>query len=211
MVRIVVKDTGSGISPEDLQRIFDPFFTTKAPGRGTGLGLFITRNIVTAHHGMLDVSSELGRGTKAVVTLPPAPAPNGEQGAGRHADRAEGRRLSLLVVDDETRFLDSLRLALDVTAESDGAKALALVVENPTRFDAVVCDLAMPGVDGPAFYEKMKELGVAARFVLMTGGAYTERAADFIAAGHCPSIAKPFLVAELLGLLETITRDRSAS
>ena len=71
-VEILVRDTGSGIRPEDLNRIFDPFFTTKEPGAGTGLGLSIAYGIVRDHNGSLDVTSAAGHGTEFHVVLPTA-------------------------------------------------------------------------------------------------------------------------------------------
>lgn len=71
-VEVIVRDTGSGIRPEHLDRIFDPFFTTKEPGAGTGLGLSIAYGIIRNHDGAIDVSSTLGAGTEFRVILPPA-------------------------------------------------------------------------------------------------------------------------------------------
>jgi signal transduction histidine kinase len=70
MVTIVVSDTGSGMPEEDLQKAFTPFFTTKAIGKGTGLGLFISRETVQAHGGTLTLESEVGKGTTVVISLP---------------------------------------------------------------------------------------------------------------------------------------------
>jgi len=67
---ISVEDSGSGISEEVRQRMFEPFFTTKEAGQGTGLGLSIARDIVVEHGGFIDVSSELGSGSRFVVHLP---------------------------------------------------------------------------------------------------------------------------------------------
>ncbi len=67
---VKIKDSGSGISPENLSRISDPFFTTKAPGEGTGLGLSITYKIIKDHGGSIEVHSDLGKGTEFVVLLP---------------------------------------------------------------------------------------------------------------------------------------------
>lgn len=64
-----IEDTGSGISEENLKRIFDPFFTTKGPGKGTGLGLSISRNIVDLHKGLIEIKSQVGKGTKIIITL----------------------------------------------------------------------------------------------------------------------------------------------
>jgi two-component system NtrC family sensor kinase len=71
-VALVVTDTGDGIPPEDLPRVFDPLYTTKPPGKGTGLGLPILREIVLAHGGTVRLESRAGEGTTAVVLLPPA-------------------------------------------------------------------------------------------------------------------------------------------
>lgn len=67
---VEIKDTGCGISDENLTRIGDPFFTTKAPGQGTGLGLFITYSILEEHHGAISVESQLNKGTIFTVKLP---------------------------------------------------------------------------------------------------------------------------------------------
>ena len=69
-VQVVVRDDGTGISPEILSRLFEPFLTTKETGRGVGLGLAISRSILERHNGSIDVQSELGRGTTFTVTLP---------------------------------------------------------------------------------------------------------------------------------------------
>ena len=70
VVRITVRDDGTGISPEILPRIFEPFLTTKETGRGVGLGLAISRSILERHNGNIEVQSEVGRGTTFTVTLP---------------------------------------------------------------------------------------------------------------------------------------------
>ncbi|MCC6139637.1 MAG: hypothetical protein IT389_03365 [Nitrospira sp.] len=70
MVTIIVSDTGSGMPEEDLQKAFTPFFTTKAIGKGTGLGLFISRETVQAHGGTLTLESTVGKGTTVVISLP---------------------------------------------------------------------------------------------------------------------------------------------
>lgn len=70
MARVVIRDTGHGISEEDLPKIFDPFYTTKDVGQGTGLGLFITHDIILRHQGAIRVKSSPGQGTTFTVTIP---------------------------------------------------------------------------------------------------------------------------------------------
>jgi signal transduction histidine kinase len=70
VVAIAVQDTGLGMPEADVQKAFEPFFTTKAVGKGTGLGLFLSRETVVAHGGELSIKSEMGRGTTVTMTLP---------------------------------------------------------------------------------------------------------------------------------------------
>lgn len=69
-IRVSITDTGPGIPPETLDRIFDRYFTTKKPGEGTGLGLFVTKNLVETMGGDISVMSRNGGGTTFTVTLP---------------------------------------------------------------------------------------------------------------------------------------------
>jgi hypothetical protein len=77
-IEVEVKDTGSGIPEENLERIFDPFFTTKETGHGVGLGLAISYGIIREHKGMLSVESEVGKGTTFIVRLPITTSLNGK-------------------------------------------------------------------------------------------------------------------------------------
>jgi len=156
-VVVTIADNGAGISPAVLSRIWDPFFTTKEEGVGTGLGLSVVHSIVTEHGGVVDVHSELERGTEFTVRLPMVAAP--EKGdalttTGEVSLPPAGgdvlplaRALDILVVDDEaaiisflTRFLTSRGHA--VVGASDGLRALRIAEQF--TFDVVVCDVHMP-------------------------------------------------------------------
>src|SRR5438270_3261286 len=84
---IEIADTGQGIPPENLARIYDPFFTTKSSKKGTGLGLSITYGIVQEHHGIIEVESAVGRGTRFRLEFPSVP--------GRASKLAERSRQAL--------------------------------------------------------------------------------------------------------------------
>lgn len=87
-LRLLVSDTGDGIPAELREKIFDPFFTTKDEGKGVGLGLAVVYGIIEAHHGDIQVDSEIGKGTTFTVTLPfengSGPLPDGERKKGTH-------------------------------------------------------------------------------------------------------------------------------
>ncbi len=190
-VSITVSDSGAGIAPENLPRIFDPFFTTKPAGLGTGLGLWVCHNIVTALGGSLQVSSEVGTGTTFTVVLPaarPADAPRREERGGR-------TRRRLLVVDDEPLVAATVRRQLaaefEVDAASGAADALARI--GGRRYDAVLCDVTMEGPNGLDFVEELRRRAPElAEHVLLVSGGASAAVADRLSASGVPWIAKPF-------------------
>ena len=206
-VLLAITDDGCGIEPANLGKIYDPFYTTKEPGRGTGLGLFVSKRIVESAGGTMRIVSEAPRGTRVEVRLPAA-AVSARPLTPKPAPPALPRipqRLRLLVVDDEPSLLHSLKLVLEdsheVTICQRSPDAIALVRSDPTRFDVILCDLSMPDIDGVAFHHHLQELGIEDRFVLMTAGAFTARGEAFLREATCRQVAKPFTPDTLLALL----------
>ena len=103
-VKLVVSDTGTGISPAILERIFDPYFTTKEKGKGTGLGLAVVHGIVKSHHGEITVDSVVGKGTTVTVFLPVS----GDDASENGVDKPVIPRGSehILLVDDEKDLVE---------------------------------------------------------------------------------------------------------
>lgn len=145
-----VKDTGVGISAQDLPRIFDPFFTTKEVGKGTGLGLSTVYGIVEQHSGWLRVDSELGRGTEFEIWLPRVasakPQPKHTPGS---LEQYRGTE-TILIVEDEasvravvSKFLR--RLGYRVIEAHDGEAAMALWDQHKHEIQLLLADLVMPG------------------------------------------------------------------
>jgi UPF0271 protein len=209
-----VSDNGEGISPEVLPRIFDPFFTTKPNGVGTGLGLSICHGIVATLGGQVTVHSEPGEGTTFRVALPTNDAPE-TPGPSRTSDvptAPSARRARVLVVDDEVPIANTLQELLatehDVVAVTSGREALDAVRTNPP-FDFVLCDLMMPGMSGIDLYDRLREArpGLERRIVFMTGGAFTARAAEFLASVDNRRIEKPFS----LKLVERIAEEMAGA
>ncbi len=191
---IEVADNGPGIPAQIRHRIFDAFFTTKAVGSGTGLGLAICHEIVRSLGGTIELESEEGRGTTFRVTLPAAPASAVSvapaTGGGSMA------RACVLIVDDEPLVLSSLRRLLgsfhDVEEVPSGYQALDLV-RSGRRYDAVLCDVMMPGMDGVALAQRLGELAPdqADRLIFLTGGVTSGRAQEALDRTGRPVLDKP--------------------
>jgi CheY-like chemotaxis protein len=215
-VLVHVADNGAGISPSLLGRIWDPFFTTKEEGVGTGLGLSVVHSIVTEHAGVVDVQSELGRGTEFTVRLPVVGAPE-ETDTSVEVPAGEappmdgpplGRALDILVVDDEaaiisflTRFLTSRGHA--VVGASDGMHALRIAEQF--TFDVVVCDLHMPEMDGVELIRRMRMLPSCSgtRYVLSSGdGPGSPMMGRAEALGVDGLLAKPYTIEQLVVVVE---------
>jgi nitrogen-specific signal transduction histidine kinase/CheY-like chemotaxis protein len=206
-VLVEIADSGVGISPDRLPRIFEPFYTTK-PGSGTGLGLSICHGVVTRLGGRIAVDSQAGRGSTFRVFLPPAPAAaEPAEAAAVTPDPLPGR-LRLLVVDDEESVGRALGRILggrhQVAAVTSAREALERI-ERGEQFDGVVCDLMMPEMSGIDLHRALTRSAprLAERMVLMTGGAFTPAAQEFLSESHIPCVEKPF---EADALLEALAR-----
>ena len=211
--RVIVEfsDTGCGIPAENLGRVFEPFFTTKGPG-AAGLGLSVCHGIVGGLGGALSVESVPGQGSTFRVDLPaaagleraPSPVPTTPLPA---------TQLRILIIDDNQSVLYGLARLLEahhVTTCSNGDDALGLLLGKSTH-DVVLCDLMMPGTSGIDIYRRVKaeRPALAARFILTTGGAYTQDAENFLAEVPNPVLYKPFsreALEALIGQLGAIDR-----
>ena len=208
---VEVADSGAGIPPAVLERLFEPFFTTKPQGEGTGLGLSISRGLVEASGGRIEVESAVGRGSTFRVVLPPAPvAAAAATPAAAPAPPALARH-RLLVVDDEPLVARALQRGLardhEVVVETEARAALDRLVADD-RFDAILCDLQMPGMTGPAFREALarRSPATAGKVIFMTGGAMSEGAQRLLDEPGTVWLQKPIDFEELRRILH----DRAA-
>ncbi len=213
-VTLEVADDGPGIAPELLSRIFDPFFTTKPVGAGTGLGLSIVYGIVEKHGGEIRADSGPQYApwrTRFTVELPSA-LTSPESGSPETLQQEEGPRIAaapvgrhVLVVEDEPTVAqlvsDLLREdGIAVQSAIGGQAGLDCVLSGGSqRFDLIVCDLKMPGVDGAAIYEELVRRGHPAkdRLLFITGDTLSRRSLEFLKKHGAPYVAKPFLAEEL--------------
>jgi CheY-like chemotaxis protein/two-component sensor histidine kinase len=207
-IAVEVADDGPGVPKEIASRIFEPFFTTKPPGIGTGLGLSIVYGIVQQHEGEVTLENSASGGARFVIELPVASiaaAATASRTASLMATTAAVRVPSgkILVVEDEPTIA---QLVVDVLREEghhvdavlDSQEGLARI--SRAYFDLVICDLRMPRLDGPAFYDSLVRSGsrLVDHIVFITGDTLAPRTAQFLQETGLPFLAKPFLVQELL-------------
>ncbi|HTN51266.1 MAG TPA: PAS domain S-box protein [Anaeromyxobacter sp.] len=209
-VAIEVADSGEGMSPRVMSHLFEPFFTTKGEGRGTGLGLATSYGIVAQAGGRIQVTSEVGRGSRLTIWLPRAPAGAraGEEFRERPEEVPSGNETVLLVDDDHSvrrtaaRGLE--RLGYRVLEAATPSEALAVAAKHLGPIHALVTDVVMPGQSG---------LELASALL----GANPHLAVLFVS-GHAPEalgaeqpfLAKPFTTGALARRLRELL-DRSGA
>jgi PAS domain S-box-containing protein len=212
-VKLMVRDTGTGMAPEILEKAFDPFFTTKKPGEGAGMGLSVVLGIVKRHGGAITAASEPGQGTTLIIFLPRTAAPAGTPAAQKEAiPKGKGR---ILFVDDEDMqartvppMLESL--GYTVTAKTDASEALSLFRERPNDFDLVMTDQTMPRISGLQLAAEMLRLRPGTPILLCTGFSEVVHEEEARAQGLAGFVMKPFSIGEIAEKIHSVFMARPA-
>jgi signal transduction histidine kinase len=202
-----IEDTGLGIGASDLERVFEPFFTTKEKAGGSGLGLAVAYGIVRQSGGDIQIKSDPGVGTTFTVLLPataassthefaPADETNPTHGMSRLA------RAVVLLIDDDAGVRAALRAVLErrgiQVLSADGATRALELAESHKDLDIIITDVVMPGLRGPELAARLREMGVAAP-VLYVSGYSADDLGDFgIVDPAVHLLQKPFSPVELI-------------
>jgi len=174
-IKLIVADTGHGMSRDVLERIFDPFYTTKTQAKGTGLGLSIAHGIIKNHRGYISVNSIEDVGTTFVILLPRV---DGEEVS--YQNPPEGKIMSgkghILLVDDEVDYVAGMKIALErlgytVTAETDCRKTLDIFRKNPKSFDLLITDQTMPYMTGVRLAQEVLTICPDLPIILCSGSS----------------------------------------
>jgi PAS domain S-box-containing protein len=148
-VMVAVSDTGTGISPENLERVFDPFFTTKEVGKGTGLGLSMVFGFVKQSNGHIKIYSEVGHGTTVKIYLPRATGLSDTPVESLASMSIEGGNETILVVEDDAlvrRYVITQIQSLGYkTLEASRASEALEIIDRPEPIDLLFTDVIMPG------------------------------------------------------------------
>lgn len=205
-VRVAVADTGTGIERQNMRRIFEPYFTTKTDGKGTGLGLSVAYGIVKAHHGFINVESEVGKGTKFITYLPvphhgiepPRPVPEKEK-----VTEAKGHGETVLVVEDDESVQEYVKAMLEangykVLMAQDGVEALQFFREHRGEISMVITDMGLPKMDGTQVMAELKAITPQVKIIFTSGYVDPEAKANAIKAGAADFLPKPCEADEFL-------------
>ena len=213
-IAITVKDSGSGIAEQALNKVFDPFFTTKGVGKGTGMGLSVVHGLVHALGGHIRIVTGPKMGTQITIFLPQEseadalPESTDDAKAGGDIKGA-----MIMVVDDEqamaTMFHEFLSIqGAHIVSFTDPLLALEAFSQSPGSIDLVITDEAMPGMSGMHLSQQLLKHKPGLPVILCTG--YSERATDeaIAKAGIAALFYKPLKMNELLQKIEELLRNK---
>jgi len=189
-----VTDNGTGMEEGMIDEIFEPFFTTKEEGQGTGLGLSVAYGLVRQSSGVIDCQSELGKGTTFRIFIPEAEDnPSATRAADDPSNALPDVSLSLnplqpaekkpvgkkgggtiLIIEDETIVRDSMKGVLEeagfkVVTASNEEDAREVMNGQSVKVDLVLCDVIMPGINGPDLLEKIGKPITDLKVIYMSG------------------------------------------
>jgi PAS domain S-box-containing protein len=203
-VLVAVSDTGTGMSPEVMDRAFEPFYTTKTEGRGTGLGLSQVFGFIKQSGGHIKLYSEPGQGTTVKLYLPRHLGSDVTNARGEHpktaARPAEGA--TVLLVEDDPNVREFSAFALQglgyhVLEAADAASALGFLDQNPD-IDLMFTDVGLPGPNGRELAEQARRRAPHLKVLFTTGYARNAVVHNGILDHGVELLAKPFTV-EALG------------
>lgn len=205
--QIEIEDTGSGIPEEIMNDIFDPFFTTKSDKQNLGLGLSIAYNLLQNHNGAIHISSREGSGTRVTLTLPHEEVFTAESVRPFEIKSTEKLSRVLIIEDDENlrnAMKDILEDGYEVDIAENGDGAVTRIVNN--EYNAILADIRMPGMDGPALYHWVKEHfpGLERRMVFTTGDTYDPDTNKFLDSIENSCLSKPFNINDLKNLIKKV-------
>jgi len=209
---LTVKDTGIGISPEDIERIFEPFYTKKTMGRsGTGLGMAVVWGTIKDHRGYIDLTSAEGQGTEITLYFPVTRKALHPKAEIASIQELMGKGEFILVVDDiesqrqiATEMLE--KLGYRVTTVGSGEEAIGYLHEHMA--DLLVLDMIMePGMDGLETYRKILKMRPGQKAIIASGYSESVRVKEAMQLGVGTYVKKPYLL-EKIGRAIRVELDR---
>ncbi len=205
-IYLKISDQGVGMSENAMEHIFEPFYTTKFIGRG--LGLPSTLGVMRSHKGGVDISSELGSGTTAVILFPAAASLEDDQPVfDDHLENFQG--VTILFIEDEEVLRecngDILQLlGFEVLMAKDGFAALDVYQKHQKKIALVLLDIGLPKMDGAEALARLRKINSDVKVVIQTGYQPEEIADKFSPGNIAGYIQKPFVLQDLRQVLSKV-------
>lgn len=211
-VLLKVKDTGTGIPPEILERIFEPFFTTKEVGKGTGIGLSTLHAIVKGHGGFVTIQTEVGKGTEFSVYLPAVESTAAETGDSQEKTIPDGLGELVLVAEDEPAIREITKDSLErhgyrTVIATDGIEALSLYLQHKDEIKLVVLDMIMPYMDGPSTIRALEKMNPNVKVLAVSGSTEKFKLAEAAAQKPIRFLPKPYTTDKLLSVMDEVLHE----
>ena len=213
-VKVIIKDTGSGIPQKHLPRIFEPYFTTKHAG--SGLGLATTYSIIKRHDGHIEVASDIGKGTIFSIFLPAFSGITALNPPPVEKPSKKGRGRVLLMDDDDmvrTTTSEMLkRIGYEVVGSTEGNETLEkykTARNSGEPFDAVILDLTIPGgMGGKETILELLEFDPGVRAIVSSGYSSDSIMASYLQYGFSGVLTKPYQTKDLSSVLQKVIISR---
>jgi CheY-like chemotaxis protein len=205
----MIRDNGSGMEPEIINRIFEPFFTTKKTGMGTGLGLATTYGIVKQNQGYIDVYSEQGQGTVFLIYLPRHIDIEAETIDVPSKETIKGNSQTILLVEDEPAILRLTARMLEqqgysvLTAHSPG-EAIQIARKYDGAIHVLVTDMIMPGMNGRELADNLRPLHPSIKQLFISGYTANVIAHQGVLESGIHFLQKPYNSRELTAKLNEV-------
>jgi two-component system, cell cycle sensor histidine kinase and response regulator CckA len=208
-----VSDTGTGMTPEIMEKIFEPFFSTKDVGKGTGLGLSTVYGIVKQTGGFIFCTSEVGKGTVFRIFLPRHIRNEAEQVEVKQVEQQPltdltGSATILLVEDEEAVRAFAARALTSrgytVHEAASGAEALEIMEETDGEVDLVVSDVVMPEMDGPSLLRELRKTQPDLKIIFVSGYAEDAFEKNLPENEKFSFLPKPFTLKQLATMVKDV-------
>jgi len=178
---VTVRDNGAGIDENVMGKIFDPFFTTKEVGKGTGLGLSMVYGIVKQHNGIIEVDTEVGRGTTFRIYLPLIKPVKKEQLINT-PELLPGKLETILVAEDDSTVMGFLKKLLEsngynVIGATNGEDAVKEFIKYKETIRLVLLDVVMPRKNGKEALDEIVRIRPGIKAIFISG--YTSDVIDW--------------------------------
>lgn len=209
-VCLTVTDTGKGMDEATRQRVYDPFFTTKEKGKGTGLGLSVVYGIVQAHHGFIDVKSEMGRGTTFRLFFP-VPVISEQTAVPQQSVESYeiGGTETIMFVEDEELLLQMVSFLLEskgykVLCARDGLEAVNIFLSHKQEIALVITDMGLPVMTGTDEFKKLREIDPNVKVIFASGFFEPDIKSELQKDGDNGFIQKPYDPNDILRMIRQV-------